>query len=66
MNITGVIYTPTQTVSYSGGNTTGGTGCTQIVASIIIFDGNSEFDNNCSGTGVSSIAPPSALATLAQ
>jgi hypothetical protein len=66
MNITGAIYLPSQTVDFNGGNTTGGSACTQIVASIIIFTGNSVFNNNCSGTGVTNIAPPSALATLAQ
>jgi acetyltransferase-like isoleucine patch superfamily enzyme len=66
MNLTGAIYLPSQTVSFNGGNTAGGTGCTQIVASIIVFSGNSEFDNNCAGTGVTNIPPPSQLATLAQ
>jgi Flp pilus assembly protein TadG len=66
MNLTGVIYTPSQTVNFNGGNSTGGSACTQIIASIIIFNGNSVFNNNCAGTGVSNIAPPSQLATLAQ
>lgn len=66
MNITGVIYTPSESVTYNGGNTTGGTGCTQIVAKVITFTGNSEFDNNCSGVGVSSITGGTSLASLAQ
>jgi Flp pilus assembly protein TadG len=66
MNITGAIYLPSQTVDFNGGNTAGGTGCTQIVASIIVFTGNSEFDNNCTGSGIANIQPPSQLATLAQ
>ena len=67
MNITGAIYLPSESVTYSGGNTSGnGGGCTQIVASIITFTGNSEFDNNCSGTGVTTIPSSSTLATLAQ
>lgn len=66
MNITGAIYTPSQTVNYSGGNTTGGNGCTQLIAKDIIISGNSEFDNNCSGIGVSPITATTSLATLAQ
>ena len=66
MNITGAIYTPSQTVSFNGGNATGGSACTQIVASIILFSGDSVFNNNCTGVGTDNIAPPSQLATLAQ
>ena len=66
MNITGAIYTPSETVSFNGGNSTGGSACTQIVASIILFSGDSVFNNNCSGVGTNNIAPPSQLATLAQ
>ena len=51
-NITGAIYFPTQSVTFNGGTTTGGAICTQIVASIITFNGNAAFNNNCTGTGV--------------
>ncbi|HWE74047.1 MAG TPA: pilus assembly protein TadG-related protein [Stellaceae bacterium] len=66
MNVTGVIYTPSETVSYSGGNATGGSACTQIIASIINFNGNSAFNNNCAGVGTSDITASTAMATLGQ
>jgi hypothetical protein len=53
-NITGAIYFPNQAVTFNGGTTTGGAICTQIVASIITFNGNAAFNNNCTGTGVRS------------
>lgn len=69
MTITGAIYLPSQTVSFSGGNGTngaGGAGCTQLIANIITFSGNSQFTNNCSSVGTSPIVPSSALALLGQ
>jgi Flp pilus assembly protein TadG len=69
MTITGAIYMPSQTVSFSGGNGTngaGGTGCTQLIANIINFNGNSQFANNCTGVGTSPITASSALALLGQ
>lgn len=66
MNITGAIYLPSQSVAFNGGNSTGGAACTQIIASIINFSGNSVFNNNCPDLGLSNVQPPSALATLAQ
>ena len=69
MTITGAIYTPSQTVSYSGGNGTngaGGVGCTQLIANIINFSGNSQFANNCSEVGTSPIVASSSLAVLGQ
>jgi Flp pilus assembly protein TadG len=55
-NITGVVYFPNQSVTFSGGTTTGGAICTQLVASIITFNGNAAFNNNCQGTGVRAVA----------
>jgi hypothetical protein len=69
MTITGAIYLPSQTVSFSGGNGTngaGGTGCTQLIANIINFNGNSQFANNCTGVGTTPITASSALALLGQ
>jgi hypothetical protein len=54
-NIKGAMYFPTQAVTFNGGTTTGGAICTQIVASIITFNGNAAFNNDCKGTGVRSV-----------
>ena len=59
-NFTGVLYFPNQEVEFTGGNTTGGS-CTQIVARLISFSGNSEMNNECDGTGVSPISLPGSL-----
>jgi hypothetical protein len=66
MNITGAIYLPSQSVTFNGGNSTGGAICTQLIASLITFTGNSGFQNNCTGLGLGTIQPSSTLATLAQ
>ena len=66
MNITGAIYLPSQSVTFNGGNSTGGAVCTQLIANEITFTGNSGFQNNCAGLGTSAITPTSSLATLAQ
>jgi Flp pilus assembly protein TadG len=55
-NITGVVYLPNQGVTFSGGTTTGGAICTQLVALTITFNGNAAFNNNCQGTGVRAVA----------
>jgi sterol desaturase/sphingolipid hydroxylase (fatty acid hydroxylase superfamily) len=49
-NITGTIYLPTYSVSYSGGAATGSgtTSCTQLIADTISFTGGSGLGNNCS------------------
>ena len=52
MNITGAIYFPNQTVNYSGGAATGGAQCTQLVALKVSISGTTNFNSNCSGTGV--------------
>lgn len=52
MNITGAIYFPEQTLKFSGGTSTGGAQCTQLIAWKITFTGNAGFQNNCTGTGV--------------
>jgi hypothetical protein len=45
--ITGVIYFPTETVTYAG-NAASGSTCTQLVADLIAINGNAVFnDNNC-------------------
>ena len=52
MNINGAIYFPKQTVNYSGGAATGGAQCTQLVAFKVSISGTTNFNSNCSGTGV--------------
>lgn len=48
----GAIYFPSQTVTFSGGASTATSGCTQILASMVAFKGNSTLGVNCDGTGV--------------
>ncbi len=54
-NITGAIYFPNETVSYTGGATTGGAVCTQLIALTLSFVGTSTLSSSCSGTGVKGI-----------
>ena len=54
-NITGAIYFPNQAVSFGGGSSTGGSQCTQLVAQVVTFSGNSQFNNSCTGTGTKQI-----------
>ena len=55
-NITGAIYFPKSTISYSGGASTGGAQCTQLVADKITFTGGSTFNSNCSSVGTRTIS----------
>jgi len=54
-NITGAIYIPNQPVTFSGGTSTGGAACTQLVALTVTFNGNATFNTDCSGVGTRSI-----------
>jgi len=54
MELTGVIYVPNNAIDFAGGNTTTGN-CTKIVGLTVDFSGNAEINNNCAGTGVTSI-----------
>jgi Flp pilus assembly protein TadG len=59
-NITGAVYFPNQTVTYSGGASTGGSACTQLVAYKLHFSGNSTFNNSgCSTAGTETIGSSS-------
>jgi Flp pilus assembly protein TadG len=49
--ITGVLYFPKQTVTYTGGSV-GGTNCTQIVADMITVSGSAYFSSSCVGDGM--------------
>ncbi len=50
-SITGAIYFPTQTVSFSNG-ISNPSGCTQLIAGKITFSGGAQFKNDCANTGV--------------
>ena len=54
VNITGAIYFPTTQVNFNNG-ITNPSGCTQLLAGTINFQGGANFSNNCAGTGTSSI-----------
>jgi Flp pilus assembly protein TadG len=54
-NITGAIYFPSQTVNFTGGASTGGAQCTQLIANVIQIVGNTTFNNNCTNAGTKSI-----------
>jgi hypothetical protein len=54
-NITGAIYFPTNAIEYSGGASTGGPVCTQLIAYTITFKGNSTFNSSCNSAGTKQI-----------
>jgi hypothetical protein len=56
MVITGAIYFPRQSLSYSG-STTGSSSCTQVVAMTIQFTGSVSLALNCTGIPIRSIGP---------
>jgi len=59
--LTGALYFPSQTVTYSNGTTSAST-CTQLVAWHLQFQGGAMFNSNCANTGVKTIgASPSLL-----
>jgi len=54
VNITGAIYFPTTAVNFNNG-ITNPSGCTQLLAGTINFQGGANFSNNCGGAGTSPI-----------
>jgi Flp pilus assembly protein TadG len=50
-SIKGAIYFPEQWVEFSGGSSTGGAICTQLIAWRLTFTGNSGFQSSCTGAG---------------
>lgn len=66
MNVTGAIYLPSESVTYSGGQASANSGCTQLIGLNITFTGISQLGNNCTGTGVTQITSSSSLAQLVQ
>jgi Flp pilus assembly protein TadG len=49
--LTGVLYFPTQNVTYLG-NFSGANGCTQIVGDMVSYSGNATFGINCTAYGM--------------
>jgi hypothetical protein len=56
LNITGAIYFPNNPVTFTGGSSTGGSQCTQLIAYTITFKGNSTFNSSCSSAGTKTIS----------
>jgi Flp pilus assembly protein TadG len=54
-SITGVIYTPNNNITYSGGASVAGPVCTKLVANTITFKGNSTFNSSCTSSGTGTI-----------
>jgi Flp pilus assembly protein TadG len=61
MNLTGVIYFPSQEVRFSGGSSEEAHGCTRLFARSVTFTGNSTVGNDCSGAGIPPIVRPPRL-----
>lgn len=53
-DVTGALYFPTQSMSYSGGSTDTSV-CTQLIANTVSFSGGVNFSGKCAGDGVSTI-----------
>jgi hypothetical protein len=56
MNITGALYFPTETVQFTNG-IANPSGCTQLIAGTMVFNGGASFNSNCPGTGTKPINP---------
>ena len=54
-NFTGALYFPNEDIEFTGGNTSGGSTCTQIIAQKIKFSGNSVLNSTCTGLGTQAI-----------
>jgi len=52
--LTGVLYFPTEQITYSGGTAALST-CTQLVGDVITFSGTADVGNTCVGVGVANI-----------
>ncbi|MGH7091846.1 MAG: hypothetical protein ACREFQ_23400, partial [Stellaceae bacterium] len=64
-NITGVLYFPSQSVSYSGNSGNNAAPCTQLIGYQLNFSGTSTFNANCKGTGVTGMAGGSSAGAVA-
>jgi len=56
-NLVGAIYLPSHDVKYAGNSNTA-SNCMQLIAYNIVFTGTSNFNHNCSGTGVADPPAP--------
>ena len=63
LSVNGAMYFPGQSVSFEG-NTSNGSGCTQLVAYAITFTGNADFGQNCGQSGTSQIGGTKTTTTL--
>lgn len=54
----GAIYIPNQSVDFNGGNVSATNTCTQVIARLVLFSGNSNMSNNCTGANESDILVP--------
>ncbi len=63
MTITGAIYFPRTQVNFQNG-ITNPSGCTQLLAGTINFQGGAQFSNNCAGMGTSPIGSGGATALV--
>ena len=54
MTITGALYFPPQSLTYSGGSVSG-PNCTQLVADTVTVTGNAYFNTACQGDGMANI-----------
>lgn len=52
LQLTGVLYFPSQELQFTGGSEIGGAVCTHLVARKVNFGGNAIVKNNCETTGV--------------
>ncbi len=65
MNINGAIYFPSTQVNFNNG-ITNPSGCTQLIAGTINFQGGAYFKNNCPGNGTSPIGGSSGATKLVE
>jgi hypothetical protein len=61
--LTGIIYMPSQAVSYLG-NFSGTSGCMRIVSSTIDFKGSTTISSNCSAYGITNVALPGTVSLV--
>ena len=54
----GAVYIPNQSVDFNGGNVSATNVCTQVIARLILFSGNSNMSNNCTGVNQSDVQIP--------
>ena len=55
MNVTGVLYFPNEEIEFTGGSSSGGSDCTQIVAQEIKFSGDAVLNSTCTNLGTTNI-----------